>query len=490
MIEIERKYEVEPDFVVPPLDRPGRSAADAPPVALTATYYDTPDLRLARARTTLRRRTGGADAGWHLKVPLGGEREEIQLPLGTARTVPSALSQLVLAHTRGARLLAVARLQTTRTTRTVSAADGTPLVEVADDHVRAQRLGPGAGAEVVQWREVEAELLAGAPPEALAAVVELLTEAGARPARSSSKLAQVLGDAVPAGPEVPEPRTAIGPREPAGEAVTAYLRLQVRTLMALDPSLRRGSEGAAAALAQAATRLTSVLRVFGGLLDPGSVAAVRPGLGWLDGLLSVAHIRQVACDRLREELDALPRELLLGTRPPDLAGATTDPVGRALRSRRYVALLDRLVALATAPPLTSLAETRARHVLPALVRQHWDRLDRRVSRALAAPTDRELRRCAEAAGWLQAAAQAAVPIFGEDAAALADRAAAIGAVLARHESSAAARAVLLRVARAQPQGFACGVLYAAEADRARRALDDLAEGWQQARRKRYRRWLG
>jgi hypothetical protein len=35
-----------------------------------ADYYDTDDLRLIRGGITLRRRRGGDDAGWHLKLPL------------------------------------------------------------------------------------------------------------------------------------------------------------------------------------------------------------------------------------------------------------------------------------------------------------------------------------------------------------------------------------------------------------------------------------
>ena len=49
---------------------------------LTATYLDTPDLRLARWRVSLRRREGGSDEGWHLKLPLRAEtREELTFPL-------------------------------------------------------------------------------------------------------------------------------------------------------------------------------------------------------------------------------------------------------------------------------------------------------------------------------------------------------------------------------------------------------------------------
>ena len=70
---------------------------------LEAEYYDTDDLRLIRAGITLRRRRGGDDAGWHLKLPAGADtRREIRLPLGqTGRPVPGELAGLVRAYTRG-----------------------------------------------------------------------------------------------------------------------------------------------------------------------------------------------------------------------------------------------------------------------------------------------------------------------------------------------------------------------------------------------------
>ena len=49
---------------------------------LDATYYDTAGLDLLRSKMTLRRRTGGPDAGWHLKLPaVQGARTEVGLPL-------------------------------------------------------------------------------------------------------------------------------------------------------------------------------------------------------------------------------------------------------------------------------------------------------------------------------------------------------------------------------------------------------------------------
>jgi hypothetical protein len=70
-LEIELKLEADPSFVLPDLaGLPGvTSVEDAQLQELEAVYLDSADLRLARHGTTFRRRTGGTDAGWHLKLP-------------------------------------------------------------------------------------------------------------------------------------------------------------------------------------------------------------------------------------------------------------------------------------------------------------------------------------------------------------------------------------------------------------------------------------
>jgi CYTH domain-containing protein len=69
MLELELKLSVEGTFapsIVP--ERAGVAGVEElAPVDLRATYWDTPDLRLARSGITLRHRTGEADrAGWTL----------------------------------------------------------------------------------------------------------------------------------------------------------------------------------------------------------------------------------------------------------------------------------------------------------------------------------------------------------------------------------------------------------------------------------------
>ncbi len=210
-LETERKFDAGPELAVPDFTAVlGVAAVSAARIQrLTATYFDTADLRLAAARITLRRRTGGQDAGWHLKLPVGGDtRREVRLPPGrSARPVPPELAGLVARWTGGAPLQPVARLRTTRVIRHLTGSAGELLAEVADDRVTASRAvppaagpassqAPAAGAawaEPVRWREIEVELAAGAPPGLLDAAAQRLAEAGAAPARSSSKLHRLLG---------------------------------------------------------------------------------------------------------------------------------------------------------------------------------------------------------------------------------------------------------------------------------------------------------
>jgi len=162
-LETELKFEVGLDFVLPDLGGlSGGGAVTAPDAALlVASYFDTADLRLAKARITLRRRTGGDDAGWHLKLPVtAGTRRELQVPLGDdAAAVPPQLASQVSAWVRDEPLQVVAVLETRRTVRRLTSAGGETLAEVADDVVTGRVPGPGvAPGEPATWREIEVEL--------------------------------------------------------------------------------------------------------------------------------------------------------------------------------------------------------------------------------------------------------------------------------------------------------------------------------------------
>ncbi|NBQ43136.1 MAG: CYTH domain-containing protein, partial [Mycobacteriaceae bacterium] len=67
-LELERKYDVPDEAVSPSFEGLAAVARveTLPVQSLDAVYFDTADHALAARRVTLRRRSGGADAGWHL----------------------------------------------------------------------------------------------------------------------------------------------------------------------------------------------------------------------------------------------------------------------------------------------------------------------------------------------------------------------------------------------------------------------------------------
>ena len=196
-LETEQKYDAGADFVLPKLDglSGSRRAADPRRIYLSATYFDTEGLDLIKNKITLRRRVGGDDEGWHLKLPVGKDtRQEVRAPLDDADSVPARLAAQVKDITAGRRLRPIALLDTERTVVTLAGPAGDALVEVADDRVTALRFGQ-TDSEPMTWREIEVELKSSDPGAAglLESVGVALREAGAKPSASGSKLARVLG---------------------------------------------------------------------------------------------------------------------------------------------------------------------------------------------------------------------------------------------------------------------------------------------------------
>jgi len=197
-LETEQKYDAAADFVMPDLAGLGErtKAAGRQRYYLSATYYDTDELDLIKNRITLRRRVGGPDEGWHLKLPVRKDtRQEVRTPLaeGDHGTVPAQLAAQVQDITAGRTLRPIAILDTERTVVILADRAGQPLAEVADDLVTAARLDR-PGAEPMRWREIEVEAVEGAKAEGvLEAAGQALREAGARRSAATSKLGRLLG---------------------------------------------------------------------------------------------------------------------------------------------------------------------------------------------------------------------------------------------------------------------------------------------------------
>ncbi|MEV0845798.1 CYTH and CHAD domain-containing protein [Streptomyces sp. NPDC049954] len=482
--ETERKYEAETDEsgALPPLPElrklPGVAGeADTGVQELDATYYDTEDLRLAAARITLRRRTGGEDAGWHLKLPVSRDvREEVRLPPGDA--LPAALAALVRARTRGAALLPVVRLRSRRTVRTLYDAKGATLAELSADEVEAERLtGPTKGRRAA-WAEAELELGAGADPKLFGPAGKRFAKAGYRRSSAPSKLARALeetgaGPAHPVGPDVGEAT--------AGAEVLAYLRAQYEELLARDVAVRRELPGAVHKMRVALRRTRSALRSYRPVLDAAVTGPLRAELKWLAGELGADRDREVLAGRLQARVAETDTALLLGpveARLRQWAVAEEQEsrarVRAALDSERHLRLLDALDALFAAPPLREKAARPAPKVLPKAVAKEHHRLVGRMERALELPPgpvrDRALHEARKKAKRLRYAAEAAKPSCGKPAKRLAKDVKALQSLLGDHHDSAVARATLrelgIRAHTAGETAFTWGLLHGREEARA------------------------
>jgi CHAD domain-containing protein len=395
-IEVETKYDVDMTFELPVLD--GLDGVDGvdPPVeyVLEAVYHDTEDLRLLRAKVTLRRRTGGADAGWHLKLPAGAARRELHEPLGrSAKEPPPALLVPVAGVLRGAPTSPVATLRTRRVVTSLRDEAGRMLAEVADDTVTATALarGAGAAAEVMTWREVEVEL--GDGDAALAtAVGERLIAAGARVSAAPSKVGRVLAGRPGSDSDVRTDGTEDGAATVAGEFVLAALREQLAGLQAADVLLRTEQPDALHQMRVSARRLRSTLAEFRALLDRQAVVPLRAELAWLGGELAGARDDEVALAHLRDVVAAEPDELVLGPVAARLQQlqlreerAGLDRALHTVDEPRYLRLLDSLHALLATPASGERAGEDLEPVLRDAVRRSARRLRRRMRIARRAP---------------------------------------------------------------------------------------------------------
>jgi CHAD domain-containing protein len=495
-VEIEQKYDADSDFTLPDLTGlPGIHAVSAPLThVLVANYFDTDDLRLAACGVTLRRRRGGEDAGWHLKIPAGpSTKNELRAPLGRAKVVPARLANLVAARTRGEPLRSVATLETNRTVVRLLGADDEVLAEVADDavigHVHDHRLDHGGrpgDAAVSAWREIEVELGSGSPT-LLKAVGKRLREGRARPADASSKLGRLLGDAVPAPPRPVEATTA---RCATGDVVVAYLAAQRDALLSHDPKARLAEYDAVHKMRVAVRRIRSTLKGYGAVLDREQTDTLQPELKWLADVLGIVRDLEVLRERFTCHLDDLPHELGAHRAWLEALGrqehAGYRRLNTVLKEPRYFALLDALDTLVADPPWTDRAGRRAGKELPRLVRRGWRRLERAYGAIeTASPEDRDTARhdARKAAKRTRYTAEAAAPALGSPAAAVAANAKGMQDVLGRFQDGVIAQERLSHIAAeaADPhETFALGALYERERHEARAALDDVPAAWEHA----------
>jgi CHAD domain-containing protein len=497
--EIETKYDVPEGASLPPMeDLPGVTAVAHPEaVRLEAEYYDTPDLKLIRSGVTLRRRTGGSDEGWHLKLPAGPQtRREIRDPLGAPdQQPPVRLTSLVRGLVRGKQLGPVARMTTVRQPVILLGKHSEPLAEVAIDDVSAQALGDVIVAR--SWHEVEIELKDG-NGELLRAADVMLRRNGLQPAGRSAKLERALGLDGSAQAR-PEPTDASS----AGEVVRAYLRAQTAVLTSHDPMVRMNEPDAVHKMRITTRRLRSVLQAFRPVLGE-SADQLADELKWLGGLLGSARDAEVLEAHFQAGLDRLPGEQVIGPVAARIQGhfASAGADARraaveALDSERYFGLLDGMEQLAASPVRRGPGSKQAADVLPDAVLRTYRRTRRRMQRADKAPpgeaTDVSLHEARKAAKRARYAAEAVAPAFGHDARRFARRLKSVQSILGEHQDTVVARHAVRQLAisahLAGENAFSYGVLYEQDACDSRELRAEAFRAFEHADRSRYRRWL-
>lgn len=357
MLEEELKFDVPDSFVMPPLKDLAARIVAKKPKTLTATYFDTEDLRLARSGASLRYRVGD-DLPWTVKLAtdVPGVRHEISMDAPRGRP-PADLKWLVAALTRGATLRHVALVQSERRCLYLVGEEGQTLAEVSDDRVAS---------ETVSFREIEVERKDGTS-ELLSTVERELTAAGARPGEYPSKLARVLGkrarkepDLVPAGSL---------PSKPDGADVVAYaIRRGVERILTHDPLVRLGDplpdgDTPVHQMRVGTRRLRSDLKTFKKLLDSEWTTNLRTELGWLAGLLGAARDSEVIRARLHRTAEADPLAPMdsgaIARMDEALAARHTEAIealDAGMRTRRYVALVELLTEATREQPFTKRAK--------------------------------------------------------------------------------------------------------------------------------------
>ncbi|WP_166905257.1 CYTH and CHAD domain-containing protein [Mycobacterium sp. DL440] len=474
--EIERKFAVTESTVSPSFE--GLSTvvevARTPTQHLDAVYFDTPDRDLSAHRITLRRRTGGSDAGWHLKLPAGVDtRTEVRTPLGAGTdTVPEDLRDIVLAIVRDRPLAPVARISTERNVEVLHGADGVALAEFCDDRVTASATGQGADQQ--SWREWELELLtADVPDDLMDRLSNRLADAGAAPAGHGSKLAKVLGtDQAP---------TPTPPADPVHRAIAE----QIDELLVWDRAVRADAYDSVHQMRVATRKIRSLLQESKdsfGLDDDGWVL---DELRALAAVLGVARDAEVLGERYQRALDEMPAELVRGpVRQRLVEGANRRYTAGwrrsllAMRSPRYFRLLDELEELVSAEKPKSADATAPSVTIDAAYKRV-----RKAAKTAAAVTaddasaeekDEALHRIRKGAKRLRYTAAAT----GADK--VSDRAKSIQTLLGDHQDSVVSKAHLSTQADAAHAAgedtFTYGLLYQQEHDTAQqsRALLDHA----------------
>jgi CHAD domain-containing protein len=413
---------------------------------------------------------------------------EVDGPLGD---VPQEILSILRGVLRRAEVRQVGHLHTARHVVTLRDGGGRRLGEVSDDEVSVLE----AGRVAARFREVEVEVVSGAPGVLLPALVEHLRAAGAGEPDPTPKLVRALGPRAlaQADPLVPP----LGERPSAATAIQAAIASSVQRLLAHDPIVRLDAGMVGVHQARVSTRrLRSDLRTFEPLLDRAWAEGLRTELAWLAGSLGQVRDADVLGARLRRDAEQLGRadaqqalrllRRLDRERVGHLRALHTD-----LDSDRYFDLLDALVDAAKNPRLLRAASAPAREVLPALAAGPWRKLRKEARQLGSGATDEELhflRIRTKRARYAAEAVARAVPEAAATGEALAELQGILGE---QHDAVVAEDWIRGAVAAgsSRQQALAAGLLIALQRAEAASHRGAWREAWAAADRRKVRAWI-
>ncbi|MFB9377076.1 CHAD domain-containing protein [Kineococcus gynurae] len=471
------------------------------------THYDTVDLALAAAGASVRRQTGGAPRGWVLELPGRGPRtHEVRTALGRAvRTAPAALQRLTWAAARGRSLGPVLQISTVDVPRELLDAEGRLLARVTARTVTARPLSP-AESVAQTWVEWQAEVVDGRR-DLLDAITDAWEEMGAEESDRTEQVRTVLDDledeAAPEGGDKGTPS--------AGAVVLGQLAEDVAALLAADPLVRIDAPEVVVGLRTAVRRLRRVLQVYGSLFGAERREALVAELDWFVAVVDEVRAVEVLQERLAEEAaeerlaegagDVAGAGALLEERLGARHGAARAALLEVMDSERYRELVAALEAFVAAPDLTKDARKQLKKgtLLPFAAEAH--RAVRDAYREIdpdgdaGDPSDpltgATLLKLGETAESARSAAETLVRAYGDDVETYVHTVRDLLDVLADLRDSVAARELLEATLDAPgPVAFVIGRLHALEEVRSAMARHDLDEAWDEANRKKLRRWMG
>jgi CHAD domain-containing protein len=457
---------------------------------LHAAYFDTADLRLARAGASLRHR----EDGWTVKFAGASDvalvRTELQVD-GPKGEPPAAAADLVHALTRGAPLELVANIDTVRRGVVVKGEGGDAVAEAVDDAVTVH----GGTSHDTEFRELEVEFADHVSDGLVRRIAGCLRDAGAGSPHHVPKVVRALGPLALGAPDLVPPGELDFASTPT-EVLRAAIARSTARLLAHDPGVRLGGDAEDVHQARVATRrMRSDLRTFRRVLDPDWDESLRADLKWLGSALGAVRDTDVLLARLEARVDELDdAERAAGERIVDVlreerARARDELLG-AMRSERYVALLERLLAAARAVPASTDGLDFELEVSDLAVKP-WKKLRKAVHALGDDPPDPELHAVRIRAKRARYAAEAVVPAVGKGPKRFAKAVAHLQDVLGEHQDAVVAGQWLREHVPADDghAAFVAGQLAVLEAAAAQASREEWPAAWKQARRGSLRRWM-